>query len=168
MNKIVKVFIFVLILLTLTSCGPNLISIGERAPNFTLRNLEGEEVSLKDNRGKAVLLNFWGAWCPPCTIEMPDIINRSERYKDELVVMAVNYGDSLNTVIDFTEEIGMPFSPLLDLTGDVQDLYIIDGYPTSIFIDKDGVIQMVHIGYLYADVLDEYLEMIGIGEGSNN
>ena len=113
MNKLVKFLIFVLILLTLTSCGTNLIAIGERAPNFTLRNLGGEEVSLKDNRGKAVLLNFWGVWCPPCTIEMPDIIDRSERYKDDLVVMAVNYGDSLKKIIDFTEEIGMTFMKAL-------------------------------------------------------
>jgi len=144
MNKILKALIFVLIFLTFTSCGPNLIKEGEIAPNFTLRNLEGEENSLKDYRGKAVLLNY------------------------ELIVLAVNYGDSLNTVIDFTDDIGMTFSPLLDLTGDVQDLYIINGYPTSIFIDKDGVIQMVHVGYLDADAMDEYLELIGIGEGLNN
>ena len=168
MKKHFIVLIFIFAVLALTSCGPNLIAIGEKAPNFALRNLNGEEVSLSDQRGKAVLLNFWGVWCPPCTIEMPDIVERAERYQDDLVVMAVNYGDSLNTVIEFATVMKLGFSPLLDITGDVQDQYLISGYPTSIFIDADGLIQMIHVGYLDAETLDEYLGMIGVGGGGNN
>lgn len=164
--KKIYIALFILIsLFTLSACSPRIIAVGEKAPNFTLRNLEGIEESLKDHRGKAVLINFWGAWCPPCTIEMPDIIERSVKYEGDLVVMAVNYGDSLNTVIKFTEEMKLTFSPLLDLTGDVQDLYLINGYPTSIFVDEDGVIQMVYVGYMDPDSMDEYLGLIGIGDG---
>jgi len=165
MKKHILAIIFILFIFVLSACGPNQnpIAIGEKAPDFTLRNLNGEEVSLKDNNGKAVLINFWGAWCPPCTIEMPDIVDRSIKHSDELVVMAVNYGDSLNTVRDFTDEMSLSFSPLLDLTGDVVDLYLVSGYPTSIFIDSEGVIQMIHVGYMDAGQLDQYLGMINVG-----
>jgi len=168
MKKYTLALIISVGLLFLASCGPNLIAIDEEAPNFTLRNLEGEEISLKDQRGQAVLLNFWGVWCPPCTIEMPDIVDRAERYNEELVVLAVNYGDRLDTVRDFAEDMSLSFSPLLDLNGDVEDLYLIDAYPTSIFIDSEGVIQVIHIGYLYAETLDEYLAIIGVGGSEGN
>ncbi len=163
MKKHIKLIIFVLIIFFLSACGPNPVAVGEEAPNFTLRNLEGEEVSLKDNKGQAVLINFWGAWCPPCTIEMPDIVDRSITHSDELVVMAVNYGDNLNTVRDFADTMSSSFSPLLDLTGDVVDLYLVSGYPTSIFIDSEGVIQMIHVGYMDAEQLDQYLSMVNVG-----
>jgi peroxiredoxin len=163
MKKHILATIFILLIFVLSACGPNPIAIGEKAPDFTLRNLDGKEVSLKDSNGKAVLINFWGAWCPPCTIEMPDIVDRSITYSDELVVMAVNYGDSLKTVRDFTNQMSLSFSPLLDLTGDVVDLYLVSGYPTSIFIDSEGVIQMIHVGYMDAEQLDQYLDMINVG-----
>jgi len=51
----------------------------------------------------------------------------------------------------------------LDLTGDVQDLYLVSGYPMSVFIDADGIIREIHVGYMDADQLDDYLESIGVG-----
>lgn len=164
MKKHITLFVFLLTLLILTSCTSEGIAVGEKAPNFTTRNLEGVEISLKDYKGQPVLINFWGAWCPPCTIEMPDIVERAKKYSGELSVLAVNYGDDLNTVREFTNDMNLPFSPLLDLSGDIQDLYLIDGYPTSIFVDEKGVIQKIYVGYLSAKAMDAYLALIGIGD----
>ena len=80
------------------------------APDFTLKNLEDEEVSLSSFRGKLVLLNFWATWCPPCRAEMPSM---QEMYEiiggDDFVLLAVDLQESKRTVKNFIEKTSIPF-----------------------------------------------------------
>lgn len=136
---------------------------GAFAPEFTLSNTAGEKVSLTSQRGKVVLINFWATWCPPCMQEMPDINNRYEMHRENLAVLAVDNGDPIESVLQFRDQVGLSFEPLLDSRGAVSRLYQINAFPTSMFVDEHGIIQIVHIGLMTASQLDSYLADMGLG-----
>ncbi len=115
---------------------------GAQAPDFTLPTLDGTTVKLSDLRGKAVLLNFWATWCPPCKVEMPWFEDLQKQYgKEGLVVLGVAMDDSdRSTIAKFASELGVNYPVLLgtnqvsDDYGDVQYL------PTTFYIGRDGAI----------------------------
>lgn len=115
------------------------IAIGEEAPNFTLRNLDGEEVSLIDYRGKIVLINFWATWCKYCDIEMPDL-QKLDKENEDLVVLAVDVMEEKSLVEEYVEKGGYDFQVVLDEDGDIAKLYLVSAFPTSYFVDKDGIL----------------------------
>jgi len=121
------------------------IKMENQAPNFQLRDLNGNQVSLADYHGKKVLLNFWASWCPPCKAEMPHMEEFYKEYKDEgYVILALNMTnteDSLEDVTAFARDQKLTFPILLDEKGEVSADYEILAYPTSYFIDSTGVIR---------------------------
>jgi peroxiredoxin len=137
---------------------------GALAPDFELITLGGEPIQLSELRGQAVMINLWATWCGPCRIEMPHIQDRFERYEqDGFVVLAVDFDEPQDVVADFRDELGLTFSILLDPGAEVQKLYRNRSYPSSFFIDENGVIQSHHIGVMTEVQLDENLLTIGIG-----
>jgi peroxiredoxin len=136
---------------------------GEFAPDFQLQSITGETVTLSEFRGQPVLVNFWATWCSPCVDEMPHIEERYRQYAPELVVLAIESDSSRNDLLDFIQEEEITFTVLVG-TESVSRDYEIYAYPTSFFIDADGVIQAVFIGSMSMDVLDENLAKIGVGD----
>ncbi|MBE0409966.1 MAG: redoxin domain-containing protein [Anaerolineales bacterium] len=143
---------------------PNAFGIGSPAVNFELEDLEGNIISLKDFRDKAVLINFWATWCGPCRFEMPAIQSRFDQYEDDLDVIAINFDEPARVVQQFIDELGLTFTVLLDPGGTVQREYRVRAYPTTYFLDKEGVVKFLHIGYMSESQIDQYLNQIGIGE----
>ena len=137
---------------------------GALAPDFTLQGLNGDQVNLNDFRGKDVLINFWATWCGPCRIEMPTIQARFEQHNPNLAVLAVDFDEPAPQVQAFVDELGLTFDVLLDPGGEIQKLYQVRGYPTSVFVDQDGVVQIVHIGIVTESQLDGYLSDLGLVE----
>lgn len=167
MMKFKPLAILALFAFLLTACsgvlGQEVAPIkGAIAPDFTLTSLSGEEVSLSDFRGQPVLVNFWATWCGPCRLEMPAIQDRYQMHQPDLVVLAVNLAESAEQVSEFVDELGLTFDPLLDADGSIFELYQVLGYPSSYFIDPDGIIQAVHIGFMTEGQLDENIALIGI------
>ncbi|MFO8035217.1 MAG: TlpA disulfide reductase family protein [Anaerolineales bacterium] len=122
---------------------------GFSAPDFTLDQLGGGEVTLSDLRGNVVVINLWATWCPPCRAEMPAIQEVYQQHRDQgLVVLAVNttYQDDEAEAKAFVKEYGLDFPVLFDRTGDVSRLYQLRGLPSTYFVDRDGVIQSVVVG----------------------
>ena len=121
---------------------------GRSAPNFELANLAGQPVTLADFKGKPVILNFWATWCPPCREEFPDLQAVAEAYGDDLTVIGINHtsGDTPDLVPDFVAEYGISFPILLDELGLVVELYGVVGLPTTIFIDRQGIINEIITG----------------------
>lgn len=144
--------------------GVAVASINTRAPDFELENLNGERIRLSQLRGKPVVLNFWATWCAPCVIEMPIIQRSYEKYPGQFHVLAINADEPHLKVERFVEDIGLTFEVLLDPGGAIQELYQIRGYPTSYFVDAEGIIRNTHIGTLTADQLSDYLIEFGVGE----
>ncbi|MFQ5614833.1 MAG: TlpA family protein disulfide reductase [Anaerolineae bacterium] len=122
---------------------------GHPAPDFTLLTLEGQEVSLSDFKGQPLVINFWATWCPPCRAEMPDFQEVFLKHQnDGFVVLSVNstVQDDPDLVPGFVDEFGLTFPILLDQTGATTQAYNILGLPTSIFVDKNGVVNEVFTG----------------------
>lgn len=142
----------------------SIAQVGKPAPDFSLKTIDGKLMKLSDLRGKAVLINLWASWCPPCQYEMPGIQAAYEKYKNKgLVVLGIDFAvqDHLEDVKAFIQEFNLTFPILLDETGDVSvDLYGMRGLPTSYFIDPGGVIQRIQIGPMLPDKIDEYLTEI--------
>lgn len=138
--------------------------VGAIAPSFTLSNTYGNNVSLEDYRGKVVLINFWATWCPPCRQEMPSIHDRYQQYDGDLIVLAVDYAEPAEEVAAFQEALGLTFNVLLDSRGAVSTLYQVQGYPTSVFVNEMGMIEIMHIGLMTDQQLDAYLADMGLNE----
>jgi len=122
---------------------------GFTAPDFTLKLLDGGEVTLSELRGKVVLVNFWASWCPPCREEMPAIESVYGSYKDlGLVVIGANLTaqDSEQEAASFAKEVGVTFPIALDTDNMVGNFYRVTALPTSFFIDRKGVIRSVIVG----------------------
>ena len=122
--------------------GPSTgVNVGQRAPDFTITLDNGETVKLSDLRGRVVLLNFWGTWCPPCRREMPDFQALYEDYEDKgFVILALAELDTPENVAQFREEMRLTFWMALDEDQRINDLYSIPGQPASLLIDQDGII----------------------------
>jgi peroxiredoxin len=135
-----------------------LLGVGDTAHNFYLQDLEGNTVSLEDFRGKPVLVNFWATWCAPCRLEMPALQAAQEAHQEDgLVVLAVNDQQEPEEVSRFVEELGLSLTTLVDQKGVVSGLYKVFNFPTTYFVDGDGVITAVHRGLLIDSQIEEYL-----------
>lgn len=132
-----------------SSLGGN-VTIGAAAPDFTLKDMAGQSRNLSDYQGSVVLVNFWASWCPPCRIEMPDLQQTYARFKDQgFVVLGLNWTkvDDSTQVEPFVQGLGLTFLILLDPNGDVADnIYPLQGLPTSVIIDTHGTVRHVFIG----------------------
>lgn len=128
------------------------------ALDFKLKDLDGKEVSLNDFKGKKVFLNFWASWCPPCKAEMPDIEKVYQETKDsDLVILAVNVGESRDTAKSFLDDNNYNFAALLDSDQSVARQYNITGIPTSYFIDTEGNIVKTKIGPMTLEEMKSYI-----------
>jgi peroxiredoxin len=145
------------------------IEPGHPAPAFSLPVLGGDEpLSLGSLRGKVVLLNFWATWCKPCEDEMPamESLYRTLGSQDfELVAVSVD--DDPQRVEEFTAQMGLTFSVLLDPEKRVADAYQSYRFPESYLIDREGVLVTRYIGPrdwdapAYVDRIRRLLEMPG-------
>lgn len=115
------------------------VVVGEVAPNFILENLEGDRVSLQDYRGKIVLVNFWATWCKYCDEEMPDL-EKFDNENEDLVILAVDVKESRKKVENYINKGEYTFEVLLDETGKVASTYLVNAFPTTYFIDENGIL----------------------------
>ena len=113
---------------------------GYRAPQFTLRNLKGNLVSLDSLKGQVVVLNFWATWCVPCRIEMPAFEHLYRRYRSGgMTVLGVSLDkDGDEKVQKFIEEYQLSFPILMDSEGKAEKLYPSVSIPFTFVIDKSG------------------------------
>ncbi|HEY58823.1 MAG TPA: TlpA family protein disulfide reductase [Anaerolineae bacterium] len=123
--------------------------VGFLAPDFILPTLEGGSQALSDLRGQVVVLNFWASWCPPCRAEMPTLARVAQEYAPKRVtVLAINAtaSDSSEAARRFLAEIGVTLPVVLDLDGQVVQTYRISAFPTTFFVDAQGVIRDIVVG----------------------
>jgi thiol-disulfide isomerase/thioredoxin len=116
--------------------------------DFTMKDVDGNEVSLSAYKGKVVLLNFWATWCGPCKAEIPGFVELQEKYRDQLVIVGYSVDDPAEKAKAFAAEYKMNYPILLgEGREDVQDSYgPIWGIPASFIISKDGKVCRRHMG----------------------
>jgi peroxiredoxin len=129
------------------------------APSFTVRTLDGRTFRLQDQRGKAVVLDFWATWCSPCRASMPHLDHLQERHaRDGLVVLGLSVDEVGSAKVKrFAERLGVRFrlamaeEKLLDQYGPIRQL------PTTFFINRRGEVMRRTVGYLDPETLDAYV-----------
>ena len=143
--KIIPILTLISTLIVFAGCAGGStsdLSIGSKAPDFELFDLEGTIHKLSDYKGTPVLLNFWATWCGPCRSEMPHLEVVYKEWKDKgLTFFAVNVGERSTDVISFMDYFGFSMPVLLDNAKTVMRKYGVSGIPTTYFIDDDGIIQ---------------------------
>jgi peroxiredoxin len=122
--------------------------IGQKAPDFTLKDLNGNNISLSTFKGKVILLNFWASWCPPCRAEMPSMNKLNELLKKKgFVVIAVSTDRSVFDVKDYLSKNPVNFTVLIDYNLNVsRNLYKVFMMPTTFLIDRKGIIVKRYFG----------------------
>lgn len=130
------------------------------APDFTLMDMEGNEVSFSDYLGKPIVLNLWAHWCGPCQYEMPEFNAAWEALEGEVTFLMVHQGPEGDKAKKLVEERGYTFPVLLDTNYSVSAIYGVNSYPTSFFIDAEGYLRGWYAGAMDAELLQVGLDRI--------
>ena len=125
------------------------------APDFELSSMDGSTIKLSETRDKNVLINFWYTGCGFCVIEMPDLQKLQETYPDDLLLLAINVGESKEVIEDFMDENNLNFTVLLDEDMHVAYDYGIRSFPTTIAINKKGEVVSGYIGMLTYEQMEQ-------------
>lgn len=122
--------------------------LGSPAPEIELAATDGQTFKLSEHRGEIVVLDFWATWCGPCVMAMPKLQELHEGLHEQgVVVVGVNQGDSHEDVTALLAKKGVTFTQVLDTEAEASDRYGVVSLPTTVVIDQQGVIQMVHAGF---------------------
>jgi peroxiredoxin len=120
---------------------------GKPAPDFSAKNLEDKVVSLKDFKGKVVIVDFWATWCPPCREGLPHVDKIYQTFKDKgVVALAVDVQEPKDKVEQFMKDNKFTFTALLDSDGKVSEAFKVNGIPQTVIIGRDGLVKKVFVG----------------------
>lgn len=113
------------------------------APDFSITTSEGEYISLDDLRGKVVLLDFWGTWCPPCVASVPSLRDMRKHYAKEkaFVMISISVHDEEETWRAFVAKNQMAWTQYFDRDGKLQRAFAVNRFPTYILIDHEGIVR---------------------------
>lgn len=128
--------------------------------DFKLKDINDKEVSLSQFKGKKVMLNFWATWCGYCVKEMPYMQNIHNEIKDkDVVILAINVGESKDKVKKFIEKNGYDFSVVLDEKQKISESYGIQAFPTTLFVDEEGFVYSGIQGPMTDDIMRKELKL---------
>ncbi len=143
--------VFLVVFLLMAGCGDSAeqrpqastgVSEGQLAPDFTLKSLTGEDVTLSSFRGKnPVYITFWATWCPYCVKEIPRLKEINGKYSPKgLKILAIDIGqnDSVMRVQAFQKQFDIPYTILYDVAATISRQYGVIGVPFNVLIDRSG------------------------------
>ncbi len=139
--------------------------VGREAPDFTISLLEGKKLSLRDLKGKIVVVNFWASWCyPACWNEAPRLEAAWQQYRDRgLVLVGIVYQDTEGNAKDFIQKHGKTYPNGMDSKSRIAIEYGVYGVPETFFIDREGKVAYKHIGEISTETLTSQIERLLAG-----
>ena len=151
-------------------CGTNSVGnentgldIGQQAPDFILQSVDDNNVQLSRFRGKkAVVVNFWATWCPPCREEMPAFEAIYLKNKEKLEILGINLQESERAINNFLKAVPVTYPLLLDPDGNAKKKYNVFTQPVTYFIDKEGIIVEKKFGPLTEQEMEDKFNKIGM------
>ncbi len=124
-----------------------MIKVGSKAPDFSLKMPSGKILKLSSLRGKYVLLDFWGSWCPWCIKGIPEMKKAYAKHKRKLKIVSIDCRDTEERWREALDEYKMPWLHVKDEpTVGTPSLYDVHGYPTKILINPNGTINFIFVG----------------------
>ena len=115
------------------------LAAGAQAPDFTLQDISGHPIHLRDLRGKVVVLDFLATWCPPCRALMPHLQKMHQDLSGQgLTILGLDVGEDSDEVSGFAKKESYTFRLLLGAEPDVSAKYYVEGYPTTFVVDRNG------------------------------
>lgn len=136
------------------------------APDFTVKTLSGEIISLSDFRGKPVVLNFAASWCGPCETEAPTLARMYDKYKDQVAFVGLAVRDSEQSQREFADRHGLTFPIGMDPQGNIMYNYqkagkvSLAGIPTTFFLDREGNIATFWVGPVSDSTLERLIQTL--------
>jgi len=131
-----------------------------QAPGFTLQSVDGKTVTLGQFKGDVVMINFWASWCGPCRQEMPLLDDIYKQYKDMgFVLLGINVEPDASNANGWLKKTPVSYPILYDPKSAVSQLYQVQAMPTTVIIDRQGIVRYVHNGYLPGDE-NQYMNSI--------
>lgn len=148
LSPVLLLFLFLMVSCEQGNGEPGTDSDQNPAGDFTLEPVDGGgKISLRDFKGKPVVLNFWATWCGPCKEELPVFQKMWDKYKDEDVVfLGVDVMDDRTNASEFIKNSGISYTMLYDREGDVSSKYKVIALPATFFINKEGEIEVKNYG----------------------
>ena len=125
----------------------------DKAPEFSLKSVDGKTVKLSDYKGKVVIIDFWATWCPPCRKGIPDLISIQNEFKDKVVIIGISL-DREKTIKDvpgFVKNNGINYPVVYGDDKVIIDYVGIQSIPTSFVVDKNGTVVDMHVGLVSKD-----------------
>ena len=125
--------------------------------DFTLMDLDGNEISLSDFNGKVLILNFWATWCPPCREEIPDFVEVYNEYESKDVQFIGVSNEDISTLRSFVEDYNINYPILID-NANVASKWGINAIPTTFMLDRDGKVIFKNIGMMTREQLENNIK----------
>lgn len=136
------------LLVMILSTSVNAAVTQEPAPAFSLPDRTGQTVSLEEFKGQVVLINFWASWCGPCRQEMPLLEELHQRYSSlGFTLLGINVEEDSALADNFLQSMPVNFPILFDQTNSVSKAYDVIAMPTTVILDREGLVRFVHYGY---------------------
>lgn len=158
-------------LLPVSASGEICLTVGQPIPEITLPDLEGNQVSLSSFKGKIVLIEFWASWCPRCEEELT-FLQGVYKTSPDIVVIAINQESQnmskahMERIKKTLKEWKIDFPVLVDKNLDAWNAFCINALPTSIILDKQGIVRYAESNYYWAtqDKFAEIIQEIRVGK----
>ena len=140
--------------------APKSLSLGEKAPAFTLKDAAGNEHSLSDFKGKYLVIDFWASWCGPCKKEMPFMKELYDKYHSKgLEMLAISTDQDPNAWKKAMNKLDMPYLQLHDKNGVASDSYFVRGIPYVLLIGPKGNIVAIERGEVLEEAIRKHLKL---------
>lgn len=150
MKKTIKIILMLFAMSTATYAQ----DVNSPAPGFTGKTLSGTALNLADYKGKVVLLDFWASWCGPCKKEFPFLMQLREKTRNQpFEIITINVDTDVKKMMGFLKDQKRKpnFPVVMDPAGKLPEMYGVEGMPTTVLIDANGIIRYRHTGFVDSD-----------------
>ncbi|WNJ94623.1 TlpA disulfide reductase family protein [Vibrio ruber] len=147
-------------LVLLSGCKEQTLAVGAPAPDLAVIDANEQQMTLQQVRGKPVVVEFWSSTCGACLVMMKAWQKYADDHPGKMQFIGVGIEPHPENLTDFAAQLGVKLPLGLDQLGITQERYQVMATPTTFFIDRHGVLKMVHLGYSSGMDLDHYVNLI--------